>query len=108
MPRAPKRCGRTGCEVRVIGKTYCPDHARRPPSKSSIAARDPRERARRKAVVDAWVTANGWVCPGWERPEHPSRDLTAAHKTAVALGGKDSILSVLCRSCNARQALSPG
>ena len=92
----------------MTGRTYCPEHARRPLSKSSLAARDPRERARRKAIVDGWVAANGWVCPGWERPEHASRDLTAAHKTAVAHGGKDSTLGVLCRSCNSRQALSSG
>ena len=106
MPRAPKRCGREGCEERVVGVTYCPDHARRPPSPSSIAARDPVERARRKAVVDAWVAANGWVCPGWHRNRHPSDDLTAAHAHAVSRGGSAGPISVLCRSCNSRQALS--
>lgn len=108
MPRAPKRCGRTGCETRVVGRTYCPAHSKRPPSPSSIAARDSRERARRREVVDAWVALHGEMCPGWIRPAHPSSDLTAAHSVAVALGGKHSSLSVLCRSCNSRMALSAG
>lgn len=25
-PRAPKACGRTGCEARVTARTYCPAH----------------------------------------------------------------------------------
>lgn len=105
MPRAPKPCGKWGCE-NLTDRTYCPEHRRRPYSPSSIAARDPRERARRKAVVDAWVVANGWLCPGYERPAHPSKDLTAAHGTAVARGGRD-IKGVLCRSCNSRQNDKP-
>lgn len=24
MPRAPKKCGRPGCETRVVGRVYCP------------------------------------------------------------------------------------
>ena len=26
MPRAPKKCGKDGCEARVVAKPYCPDH----------------------------------------------------------------------------------
>lgn len=107
MPRAPKRCGRYGCTVLVVGRTYCPDHAKRPPSPSSIAARDPAERGRRKAAVAAWVKVHGAVCPGYERSAHPSTDLTAAHTVAVAHGGGASALTVLCRSCNARQSTKP-
>lgn len=107
MPRAPKRCGRFGCENRVVGRTYCPEHAKRPQSPSSRTANLPGERARRKKAVVAWVSVNGWVCPGWERPAHPSKDLTAAHSTAVSAGGVDSVLRVLCRRCNARQGVSP-
>lgn len=108
MPRAPKACGVFGCPERVVGVTYCPAHTKRPPSPSSILARDPAERARRAAVVAAWVVEHGWVCPGWERPPHPSRDLTAAHIRAVARGGGKGPLTVLCRSCNSRQNVSPG
>jgi len=108
MPRAPKRCGKYGCPVLVVGKTYCPEHAKRPRSRSSIEAANRAEAARRREAVDAHVALRGWVCPGYEREPHPSRDLTAAHTVAVALGGGSSRLGVLCRSCNSRQALSPG
>lgn len=108
MPRAPKPCGRLDCPVRVVGRTYCPEHSKRPASPSSIAARDNRERSRRKEAVDAWVARHGYNCPGWEREPHESMDLTAAHHVAVARGGVSSRLGVLCRSCNSRQALSLG
>jgi 5-methylcytosine-specific restriction protein A len=26
MPRAPKKCGRSGCDTRVTGRTYCDEH----------------------------------------------------------------------------------
>lgn len=26
MPRAPKKCGKHGCETRVTGRTYCDTH----------------------------------------------------------------------------------
>lgn len=102
MPRAPKPCGRFGCDELVVGRTYCSEHARRPPSPSSIAARDPKERARRSQAVAEWVAVNGWVCPGYERAPHESRDLTARHTTPVAHGGTE-IRGVLCRSCNSRE-----
>lgn len=105
MPRAPKPCGKWGCDV-LTNRTYCPEHRERPASPSSIAARDPRERARRKAVVQAWVAKHGWVCPGYERASHPSKDLTAAHVVAVAHGGTE-LRGVLCRSCNSRQNFKP-
>jgi len=105
--RALKACGRFGCPTLVIGATYCPEHSVRPPSPSSIAARSAAERSRRAAVVRAWVSVRGWVCPGYERPPHPSRDLTAAHSIAVSRGGSE-ISGVLCRSCNARMNDKPG
>jgi len=104
VPRAPKACA-GGCGERVTGRTYCPRCAK--PSPSSLAAQDPDERRRRAAAVTAWVRTNGWTCPGWQRPPHESRDLTAAHGTAVANGGKHSQLTVLCRSCNSSQQLTP-
>lgn len=47
----------------------------------------------------AWVAEHGWVCAGYQRDPHPSRDLTVDHVTAR----DDSELAVLCRSCNARK-----
>jgi len=90
-----------------MGRTFCPAHARRPLSPSSIAARDPKERFRRAAAVKAHRAYHGDWCPGWEREPHASSDLTAAHALAVANGGTESRLTVLCRSCNARQSTTP-
>ena len=104
MPRAPKKCAEWVCDERVVGRTYCAEHVRRSPS--SLSARDPGEQRRRKAAVDAWVAEHGWVCSGWGRAPHPSRDLTAAHSVPVALGGGGSGLGVLCRSCNSHQAMA--
>lgn len=52
---------------------------------------------------------NGWVCPGWRRDGHPSRELTADHVDPIALGGpQGGALAVLCKSCNsAKQAQLP-
>lgn len=91
MPRAPK---------------HCPPKRRRSPS--SVAADDPVERRRRAEAVAAWVAVRGWWCPGFQREPHPARDLTAAHSRAVGLGGKDSEVGVLCRSCNSRQRMAGG
>lgn len=107
MPRAPKGCAAVGCDERVVGRVYCAAHALRNRSPSDLARSSRGERYRRSFAVTAWVDVNGWVCPGWERPEHPSTDLTAAHSTAVARGGVGSALFVLCRSCNARQGVDP-
>lgn len=56
-------------------------------------------------AVARHVQTHGWVCPGWNRPPHPSRDLTADHSTALANGGHPTaptnLHNVLCRSCNA-------
>lgn len=51
-----------------------------------------------RSIRDAWVEANGWVCPGWQRDPHPSTDLTVDHITP---GTRDDGLMVLCRPCNA-------
>jgi hypothetical protein len=109
MPRAPKSCGRYGCPAKVVARAYCPAHEAeqqraRPLSPTSIAANSRHERNRRSETVNAWVQANGWLCPGWRRPPHQSHDLTAAHAVPVVHGGGNGPLTVLCRACNSRQA----
>lgn len=113
MPRAPKHCGAPGCLTLVTGRTYCSEHQAQqrrwhisPTSRASSTSWG--ERQRRAATVTAWVKANGWTCPGWQRDPHPARDLTAAHHTAVANNGVNSALTVLCRSCNSRQGKTTG
>lgn len=116
MPRAPKSCGRYGCPNTVVGQTYCPTHeaerqakrrANTPLSPTSRAANERAERRRRAEAVQAWVRVHGWVCPGYQRDPHESRDLTAAHAVAVAAGGTHSVLTVLCRPCNSKQGTKP-
>ena len=83
----------------------CPAHRlpkRRSPS--ALAARKHPERARRKAVVDAWIAEHGYVCPGWKIPAHPSTDLTADHVVPVSKGGLGGPMTTLCRSCNGRKS----
>jgi 5-methylcytosine-specific restriction enzyme A len=65
------------------------------------------EKQRRKAVVAAHVAKYGWVCPGYGRMLHPSRDLCADHLIPRVGGGEYGPLGVLCRSCNARRGAMP-
>lgn len=61
-------------------------------------------------AIEAHVRVNGWTCPGWGVPAHPSRDLTADHELAVARGGLSTVANlgpVLCRGCNARKGSRP-
>lgn len=92
----------------------CPTHQRAADAAALRVKRERRphshaERVRRAGVVAAWVRVHGWVCPGWDVPEHPSGDLTAAHVVAVAAGGDEGgALGVLCRTCNSRQGITAG
>ena len=92
-------CPEPGCPTLTNGGP-CQQHRRESPT---YMQRDWAERQRRASAVLAWVEVNGWVCPGWGREPHASRDLTADHVTAVARGGGSGALEVLCRSCNSRK-----
>lgn len=93
------KCAQPGCPV-ITTATRCQQHRIESPT---YLERDHAERQRRARAVAAWVAQHGWVCPGWQRPPHPSHDLTAAHSVAVANGGAHSPLTVLCRRCNSQQ-----
>jgi len=90
FPVSQMRGGRClGCS-----KTYEREKSRR-------RRRTPKERTRRQDLIAAHVRANGWVCPGYERPAHEARDLTADHVQPVARGGSETgEIRVMCRSCN--------
>lgn len=101
-------CSTPGCGALVKpGVTRCKQHGEYSPTyrarQSSRA-----ERTRRSDTVSAWVAEHGWLCPGWNREPHESHDMTAAHVTAAKDGGADGELSVLCRSCNSREARADG
>lgn len=66
-------------------------------------------RASRQAIA-AHVARHGWRCLGDDHHEaHDTRDLTADHEHALALGGDlTGVLTVRCRSSNsARGAGNP-
>lgn len=105
MPVRPclePRCGHVYDTQRErCPKPRCPRSMRRP--SRGQQARIPRsaaERKRRAQAVADWIAAHGYVCPGFNRPPHPSRDLTADHVLPQSLGGVDGPLRVLCRRCN--------
>ena len=102
---AKRVCAEPGCPCLIATGSRCNEHRRESPTG---LARTKAERNRRARVVSAWVAEHGWVCPGWQRPEHPSQDLTADHIVPVARGGIDGPLRVLCRSCNATRGTQEG
>ncbi|BAD56365.1 hypothetical protein CRM89_00300 [Nocardia sp. FDAARGOS_372] len=107
MARARLRvCSEPGCP-NAQPEARCDEHrrererhyARTTPTK---ATRDTAERRRRADAVARHRAAHGDWCPGWQRPAHPSTDLTADHRTPIAAGGDPAgPLDVLCRGCNA-------
>lgn len=102
---AKRVCAEPGCPVLIDQPGRCSQHRRESPT---YTERDWRERKRRQSAVTAWVARNGWICPGWQRPAHPSHDLTADHLVPVARGGADGPLRVLCRSCNSSRGVGGG
>jgi len=75
----------------------CPAHTRAKPGRTWA------ERKRRRDAVQAHIATIGNLCPGYNRPPHPSDDLTADHLYPRAIHGDDGPLAVLCRACNARR-----
>ncbi|MBO0881221.1 MAG: HNH endonuclease [Mycobacterium sp.] len=69
-------------------------------------------RAHRKTtalVIAQWVTAHGWICPGWECEPHPvpPGGLTGDHirprSTHPHLANDPANYAVLCGPCNTRK-----
>ena len=108
MPKARlKACAQPGCPE-LQYESRCVTHRReteRQRRQYGTNAREPRDRARRKAAVDAHRAQFGDWCPGWNRPAHAASDLTADHVVEVAAGGAHhGALQVLCRSCNSSKS----
>lgn len=101
-----KPCAQPGCPA-LQHEPRCTAHRRaneRYKRQFGSKPTEPRDRARRKATVDAHRAHHGNWCPGWGREPHTSSDLTADHIHEVTLGGDPhGPLQVLCRGCNARK-----
>jgi 5-methylcytosine-specific restriction endonuclease McrA len=56
---------------------------------------------RRHEAVINHIVQHGFICPGWRRPPHPAKKLTADHRIAISAGGSEfGELVVLCIKCN--------
>jgi 5-methylcytosine-specific restriction enzyme A len=103
MPRAPKKCGREGCEVRVTGKRYCPAHVVIGwQTKGASRTSTTEHKAWRKAVLDR----DHWWCQirelGCTR-----RANNADHIVPVAFGGSAFDLSngqAACKVCHDKKS----
>lgn len=107
MPRAGTICCEPGCPKPAVYRGRCRSHAQEHErhQHATVATKrdEPSSREARRQTVAAWRAAHGDVCPGYRRPPHPARDLTAQHAHALADGGDPGQpLVVLCRSCNSR------
>lgn len=110
MARSRNRvCRIPGCP-NIQPATLCPQHQQerdrhQRATTPTKVTRDAAEQKRRKAAVDAHRARYGNWCPGIGRPAHEATDLTANHVTPIARGGDPrGPLTVVCRSCNSRQA----
>jgi 5-methylcytosine-specific restriction endonuclease McrA len=91
------------CGQQTANGSYCARCAPAVEARRHNRAYDtPAWRRFRNAAVAAHVRAHGWICPGYNRPAHPSRDLTVDHPVALAAGGAllQDEAPVLCRACN--------
>ena len=97
MPRAPKKCGRPGCEARVTGRTYCATHTQ--PWAGST--RSGSTRAQR--VLRARVLTEEPHCRDCGAPSNE-----AGHIIPHAQGGRyeRGNLKGQCTACNRRQIVS--
>ena len=85
MPRAPKRCARRGCHVRVVARTYCDEHRPIGWEKNS----NPRTgSAAHRAWRDAVLARAGHPCE-IRGPRCTNYAVAADHVTAVAEGGPE-------------------
>ncbi len=103
MPRAPKACGKDGCETRVTGRTYCEPHT----PINWAKTRNPRtgstqHKAWRRAVLDR----DHWQCQ--IRGPHCTRKATQADhiinvKTSPHLEFEMSNGQGVCAECHAEK-----
>lgn len=104
MPRAPKACGKDGCETRVTGRTYCEPHTpinwnRKGAGRTST----PEHKAWRRAVLDR----DHWRCR-IRGPKCLGKATQADHIINVARGGAELDLNngqAVCKPCHDAKTL---
>lgn len=100
--RAPKKCGHEGCETRVTGKRYCPEHQSRWDPKRTHATSYAHKQWRR-AVLErdhGHCQINGPGCTG--------RATEADHIVNVAAGGPEFDIDngqAACETCHRAKTL---
>lgn len=108
-PRAPKHCGRPGCDETVQGRTYCVDHeaerqreltARRGNfrQRGYDSTHDREARAAKKRAI-----ANRELCPRCGQPMLPGQRLDYGHTVARSINPTSRANRVEHAHCN-RQA----
>ena len=105
-------CIERGCGVLVQG-TRCPAHQRVYEQRRGSAAARGYDREWQMLVAQMkaeHVARQGWVCPGWGVPSHPSGDLTGDHRVPLSVGGQSvrENVVILCRACNSRKGGTVG
>lgn len=102
MPRAPKKCARTECETRVIGRTFCDEHK---PVNWGTGARERTGTAQHRGWRAEVLKRDRGVCQ--------IRDIGCTHRATeadhiipVAFGGPQTDLGngqAACSSCHQRK-----
>ncbi|WP_306365452.1 HNH endonuclease [Nocardia sp. CC227C] len=99
MPRAPRKCPKPGCENRITGTAYCPDHTTHNwvsggPSRTST----PEHRAFRAAVL----RRDDYTCRQCGHHDRTGRTLQADEIIPASQGGAPTIGNgqALCIPCH--------
>lgn len=101
MPRAPKKCGKLHCEVRVVARGYCPEHTPVWAGRTA-SSRAPRSDAQRRRILARDPECMCRSCPRCT-PQGCTRPSTDDdHILNVARGGDDSDANHqgLCHPCH--------
>jgi hypothetical protein len=103
MPRAPKKCGRQGCDQRVTGRPYCDQHTAEAQQRANTTARGygtDHQQARRRALA---ALVDGTPCPRCGLPMAYSQQLDLDHTD-----DRTGYLGLSHRRCNARAGARKG
>lgn len=100
MPRAPKACAYFGCENRVVGKSWCPEHQSRWPKEKS-------GRAVPYHLQQACFKRDDYTCIDCRRRGQPGDGtLHADHIRSRASGGRHELSNIAtrCKSCHQKKS----